>query len=384
MGKRRRRGVRHLADAQGILVVRLDEIGDVVLTSPFLRELRRNVPAAWITLIVKPELRNLVELCPYINEVRTYDWRSSGRYWIGWRHWRAVQLARRHLWSHRFDFALLPRYDADYYHGTFLGYLSGAIRRVGYTENSSREKAEWNRRYDILLSQVLQPGDVKHEVEICLDVLRHLGSIVQDDRLEVWTSPQDEKRARQILQQTDFRDDSPIVAFGLGAGAPYRQWPVENFIECGRWLAQEHSARILLVGGRCEQPLAGKLKAELKSQVIDACGQTSLRETAALLGLATLYVGNDTGVMHLAAAQGVPVVEISCYPATAPVSHANSPVRFGPWKVPAVILQPAAPRQPCQGACQSQGAHCILDVSVLQVQEAMSRLLSSRVSHVAV
>ena len=99
-----------------VLVVRTDEIDDVVMSTPFLRELRRLLPAAWITLLVKPAVYNLVERCPYVHEVLTFDW-SGSRYLEPFqRRWRALVLAHRHLWPGQFDMAILPRWDADYYY----------------------------------------------------------------------------------------------------------------------------------------------------------------------------------------------------------------------------------------------------------------------------
>src|SRR5271157_5620018 len=118
-GRRAHKGI-SLKSARAILVVRLGEIGDTVLTTPFLRELRRNAPGGWITLVVKPEAFNLVELCPYVNEVVTFDWPVSGQAGTLKGHARALALAATRLWKRRFDLALLPRWDVDYYHATYL------------------------------------------------------------------------------------------------------------------------------------------------------------------------------------------------------------------------------------------------------------------------
>src|SRR6516165_1230519 len=100
LGKRKNaKGLPHV-NCRRILVVRLDEIGDVVLCSAFLRELRRNFPCATITLIVKPATRNLVELCPYVDEVLTFDWRAIN---LRTRHLRALWMAVKRCWPHSFD-----------------------------------------------------------------------------------------------------------------------------------------------------------------------------------------------------------------------------------------------------------------------------------------
>ena len=183
-----------------ILVIRLDEIGDVVLISPFLRELRRNLPYAWITLIVNPAVYNLVELCPYVNEVLTYDWNTQGRFWQVKRHWRALELAKKHMWKRRFDLAIIPRFDVDYYHATFLTYFSGASSRIGYSENINEHKKIFNAGYDRLLTHAMTDNALKHEVEHNLDVISYLGGITKEKRLEIWTNSEDEKLSEGVLK----------------------------------------------------------------------------------------------------------------------------------------------------------------------------------------
>src|SRR5262249_8590984 len=111
-----------LAHARKVLVLRPDEIGDVVLTTAFLRELRRGAPQAQIDLIVKRACRELVEHCPYVNTVHAFDFSLDNRRrlrlcWSAW----CLRLSRRI--STDFDLVLLPRRGPDYYDSVFLGHL---------------------------------------------------------------------------------------------------------------------------------------------------------------------------------------------------------------------------------------------------------------------
>jgi lipopolysaccharide heptosyltransferase II len=160
-------------DAVSILVVRLDTIGDLVLISPFLRELRRLNPNAWITLVVDPRFLNVVELCPFVSEVLTFEPRRSfGKLEL---HIRALRLAGSYLLQRRFDLALLTRWGADYYHSAFVAYFSGALCRVGFSENVTPEKQRYDRGLDILFTRTLDDRTCKHEVERNLHLLRQLG-----------------------------------------------------------------------------------------------------------------------------------------------------------------------------------------------------------------
>jgi heptosyltransferase-2 len=373
----RRRADREISlkSARAVLVVCLAGIGDVVLATPFLRELRRSAPGGWITLVVKPEAFNLVELCPYVNEIVTFDCRVSARASILKLHSRALYLAATRLWRRRFDLALLPRWDVDYYHSTYLTYFSGAARRVGYSEHVFQRKRELNAGLDCLLTDVIDHRGAKHEVERNLDVLRFLGANVPDDRLEIWLDKEDRSFARKVCESQGVGPHDLVMAFAPGAGALKRRWPIQRFAELGRLLLCEYDARLAVVGGPEDRHLGAQLQSGLGPGVLNLAGRATLRETAAVLERCQLAVTADSGPMHLAAAAGSAVVEISCHPSAGDIEHYNSPVRLHPWGVPYAVLQPEHAADGCRDSCESSEPHCILEIQPDQVLEAVRRLV---------
>ena len=386
LGRRRTGREVELSKVKRVLVVRLDEIGDVVMTTPLIRELRRNLPDAQITLVVKPQVRNLVELCPYVDEILIYDWNINGH--IPWhnlqlrRHGRALRLAWKYLWKQRFDLVIVPRWDADPYHASFVAYFSGAPWRVGYSSNVTEHKRRLNRGYDRLFSHVLDDNKARHEVEHNLDVLPFLSGNVQEDRMELWVGQEDESFAQEVLRLHGVNRHDLLVAFGPGAGARKRLWSLPSFVKLEAWLKKEYGAHIVLVGGPGEEQLGQELHRQLGDRVINVVGRTTLRQTVALLKRCHLYVGNDAGPMHLAAAIGTPVVEISCHPLGGSPLHENSPSRFGPRGVPYSVIQPENPLHPCFDACIADQAHCILGIGVEKVKEAVEEQLSKHAHRV--
>lgn len=376
IGMRRNVDINDLSQFKRVLIVRLDEIGDVVMTTPFLRELRRNLPDAWITLVIKPAVYNLVELSPYVSEVLTYDWRVNERFANLRRHWRALRLAERFLWRRRFDLSILPRFDTDYYNATFVTYFSGASRRVGYSENVNINKKHFNKDYDRLFTHLIKDYSLKHEAARNLDVLRYLGGQVQEERLEVWLSHEDKEFADVFLQTHDFKAGNILVAFAPGAGVSKRMWPLHNFVKLGKWLNRKYNCRIIVIGGQGDYSLGQELLHQLCDSAINAVGQVSLRQTCALLKHCHLYIGNDAGPMHLAAAVSIPVIEISCHPINGSPFHFNSPQRFGPWGGGHHVLQPKNPIHPCSDACTATQAHCILGITVDKVKDTVTKFLS--------
>lgn len=378
IGRRRRGGNINLLQVKRVLVVRLDEIGDVVMTTPVLRELRRLLPDAWITLVVKPTIYNLVELCPYVNEVLTYEWKVRGRFGILRRHGRALRLAWQHLWKRRFDLAILPRWDFDGYHGTSVLYFSSAPWRMGYSENVNGWKKQLNGGFDRLLTHVLYDSSLKHEVEHNLDVIRFIGGEVHDSQLELWLSPEDDMFVEELLRDRGVIPSDLLIGLVPGAGAPKREWPISSFAELGLWLQKRYNAKLLVVGGPGEETLGEELQQRLGYSTINTIGQTTLRQSAALLERCKLYIGNDAGPMHMAAAVGVPVIELSCHPENGRPFSPNSPLRFGPWGAEHTVLQPKTTFCPCSEECNADRPHCILGITVKQTKEAVVRQLQKQ------
>jgi len=361
----------NLSEAKRILVVRLDEIGDVVLTTPFLRELRKNVPSAWITLVVKPQVYNLVETCPYVDEVLTYDSKVSKLK----RYLQVLKLKVFHFWIKKFDIAILPRWDVDYYYGSFLIYSSKAKRRIGYSESVNERKKGRNKNYDKLFSEVINDPSLKHEVERNLECIRFLNGKVEDDNLELWFTEEDELKTDDLLSKERKAQSKRIVALGIGARRFRKRWPIERFIELSDWIVKEYDAQVLLLGGGEDKDLGEKMKKALGDKVIDLIGKTTLRQSASLLKHCDIYIGNDTGLKHIAAATGIPVVEISCCAKAGYSRSQYSPYRFGPWKVKHKAIGPKDAFSPCDDECRSQKEHCILGVDVERVKKAAEELI---------
>lgn len=369
-----------LDQVERAVVVRPDEIGDFVLTSAFLREFRRMLPAAHITLVVKPEVLPLAELCPHINEIQVYvpraRWRPARPLVLPL---RALRFALGTLRPARPELVVLPRWDGDQCYATFLARWSGAAWRVGYSERASAYKQTINRGFDQLLTHALDARALRHDVERGLDIVSALGGRVASNVLELWLDRADYAVAdRALAPRAVQREDRPLIAFGVGAGHAKRRWPAERFAEVARRLQHDHNAAIVVVGGARDQSAQRVVLATLGPDAVGLAGTLTLRQTAAVLARSALYIGNDSGPMHLAAASGVPAVEISCHPLDGDPLHENAPERFAPWGVPYAALRPEHAAAPCTDACAAPVAHCILQVSVDPVVEAARTLIRAR------
>lgn len=356
-----------------ILVVSRDEIGDVAILTAFLRELKSNTPEAQITLLVKPPASQLLEYCPYISQVHTLVANHPKTFgqWFA-----QIKKLLPQLWNSKFDLAILPRWDVDIDHGTLLLYLSGATWRIGYTENTTKQKQKLNTGYDRFLTHVIHDFSIQHEAQRALNLIHFMKGQVSNEHLEVWLSQEDENFVESVLKAHRVDASSLLVAINPGARELKRVWPLENYIEVARWLQQNYQVYIIIVGGAAEEQLGEKFQSVVEDEsVINLAGKTTLRQLCAVLKYCHLYIGNDTGPMHLAAAVNTSVVEISCHARNSPTFHANSPVRFAPWKVEYTVLQPATTLSPCTTGCDASIAHCITQISANEAKIAIANHL---------
>lgn len=378
-GMRRGAG-RTLPEMRRILVVRLDQIGDVVLTLPLLRELKRNAPLSRITLVVKPELRDLALSCPDIDEVLTFDWHLARRSQDYKRRLRAVKFCIVHLWPRRFDLAIVPRWDADWYCQTFIAYFSGAPQRIGYSEAVDPVKRIHNHSYDRLLTQCLPQKSVAHEAERNLDILRALGGTAAGTSLAACSAAADDDWAQAWLDENAVDENAvsarPLIALGPFAGnSVLKQWPVSRFAALGRRLVAGGGA-VVVVGGGGDREQAERICAEIGPGAVSLAGAASLPQTAALLRRCSLFVGDDSGPMHLAAAAGIPVIGLfgpSC------------PHRFSPWTPKKQVLWHPLPCSPCSvvkagenhadccTVCIFPEPLCIQSITVEEVEAAVRK-----------
>ena len=365
---------------KSILLTRVDGLGDLVLFSSFVREVRELWPHAHITLVVDQRFASLVEHCPYVDEVIGFSERGSkyARLFTGPR--RAYKLAKQRLWQRRFDLAISPRWDYDTRHAAVLSFLSLPRYHFGFSEMVSRRKRALNYGLDALFTHVVpsKPG-VCHEIERNAEMLAALGgNRARIHNLELWLSDSDRFYARQSLAKNGVMARQPLICLGIGATQAKRRWPIERFSALAQWLVETYGARILVVGDTVDACNAEYMRPILGPAMINQAGVCTVRQSAALLSFCHAFIGNDSGPMHLAAASDVPVIELSCHPQTAPQGNINSPHRYAPSSEWARVMQPAPLSEECQTGCNDAEAHCILNLQLCDVKEVASELMNER------
>jgi lipopolysaccharide heptosyltransferase II len=281
------------ATIRRVLIRANNWIGDVVMISPAVRALRAHFGGARIAILAKRWVLETLRGDPFYDDLIEYD--SAGKH-RGFRgRLRLVSALRRE----RFDLAVLFQKAFD---AAALAFLAGARYRVGYATD----------RRSLLLTHALDPppGDT-HQVDVFLGIARALGCRIGDPFPSFHLRDEDRRQAKALLADSGLAGHAPLLALHPGASKEPRAWHPERFVELGRRFAGRHGARIVLLGSEGERALLGRIAAGLPPRIafVPEPG-LPIKVTGALLEVCHLFVGNDSGPMHVAAALGVPTVGI--------------------------------------------------------------------------
>jgi ADP-heptose:LPS heptosyltransferase len=350
-----------------IVIVKLDGIGDFVLVTPFLRELRRAYPCAWITLVTTPQVESLARTCPHVNELVVAPHTIPGlggiiRHWTDW-----LGIAWRRLRPLSPTLAILPRWDSDIYDAFALLAFTGADRRVSYSSEVSPDKKSRNRQAELLLTDAVRETSHLHEVERNLDLLRFLGLSVKSTSLELRPAADGAALTRTLLGP---RAEDTIVALCPFSAEFVKDWPFENFLALVANFSAQPNVTFVLLASAYYAALDTDLRVRALPNLVIVAGRLSLDETAAFLAQCDLVVSVDTGLAHIAAAQRRRLVLISGQSPGHDASSRYSPERFGLWEADCMIVAPPA---------DTPGPRPIIAVEVAAVTAALSaRLLLRR------
>jgi heptosyltransferase-2 len=314
------------AGKKKILVLRYRFIGDTILTVPFLRNLRRAEPQAYIAWVVAPGSAEVVRGIPYVDELIYWDpvtihADSRGTH----RTWKEKWGFIRELRARRFDKVYVLKRSLS---SAIIALLSGASQRIGFATEG---------RGPLLSKRVPYCHD-RHEVENFLAVLRADGVEVADDFLECWTTPDEDDAAFRLLDAAGMSEVRQLAAIHPFAANPLRGWPLEDFAALAARL-REQGVATLVLGAPGDRDLFDPARPLFGDDSIDLVGKCPLRVTMALLKRCSLFIGNDSGLMHLAAAAGIPLVALF---------GPQSPVKFGPWSKRACVVYKKFACSPCR------------------------------------
>lgn len=318
-----------LANVKKILVITLSNIGDVILTTPVIDLLKKEIPGGHLTIMVGPKAGELFDGAPGV-EVMVYD------KFIPLRDKLKLALALR---KKGYDLVVDLR-------NTLFPYLLGAKHRTGFLTRA--------------------PKDVLHMKDRHLYKLKSLGMAVDKASFYIWIGPKDEAYVNNLLSKFEISTTDRLVAVCPGARNDIKRWSKEGFRELSDRL-MEQGNKVLMIGDEEDRELIRQIGLAMREAPIMVGGKTNLRQLACLLKRCRLLITNDSAPMHIGAALGV---------RTLAIFGPTDPKKYGPvGEKHSIVRNENLACSPCEVARCSQDHECMKGISTEEVYRVAQRML---------
>ncbi|MBI5181846.1 MAG: lipopolysaccharide heptosyltransferase II [Nitrospirae bacterium] len=339
-------------DIKKILIRGTNWIGDAVLTMPAVNAVRKRFIDAEISILVKPWVAGLFVNSPDIDRIIIY---GDENY---------ISLCGKRklasdLKKYKFDMAILFQ---NAFEAAFLAFLAKIPIRYGYNTDGR----------GMFLTHKIPLSDEtlkKHQVWYYLDLLRPIGINIERPELNLKIGNKDKSSALNILKINRIKKDDLIIGINPGASyGPAKRWLPDKYAKLAEMLIERHNARIILFGSKDDKEVAAEIVSISTAKPLNLAGITSLTETAALIEQCRLFITNDSGLMHIAAALNVPVIAIF---------GSTSPEKTGPYGKGHHIIYKNAECSPCLKRKCPTDFRCMGLISVDEVYSRAEKMINS-------
>ncbi len=330
-----------------ILIIKLRYIGDVLLATPTVRAIKAAWPDVRVTTMVNRGTEDVLSGNPDLDEIMVLDKGSLGaqsRLIAGLRH-------------RQFD-TVIDLTDGD--RSAFLSWISGAPVRIGFNDEQ-----RWRGHYYTKIVPSV-PG-TRHRVDRDLEALKPIGIQAGSKDPQLWLTPEEEKSADELLDQLGVQRSQSMMILQPGARYWFKAWPQERFAELADRLTAHYSCQVLIGGSHQDIDLAEQIRQIAKSKPIVMAGRTTIKQFAAIAKKSALFVGSDSGAMHMASAVGTPVVALF---------GPSNPREWGPRGGPVEVIYKEIDCRSCfHPTCIKGEENCMRLIAVEEVYAAAHRLL---------
>jgi len=343
-------------NVKSILVIKLRYLGDVVVSTPVFEALRHHYPKASIAALVSEGTEAMLTDNPNVDRIFVLKRDNNP----------IIDLTKQlgliaKLRKVRFDLALeLTNNDR----GATYSFLSGAKRRLGY--RSKRVKC-LDRH--LLFTDLVRAHKGTHIVDRHLQMIEHLGHTPLSKAPSLYVTKEDEASCEVLLSNNDLSREDNFVVLHPILKAKYRAWRIEEYAKLCDYIYDTFGIPTIMVSGPSsdEVSFVDTIAQLSTSSPINLGGRLSLKQLVALISRATLFIGIDSGPMHIAAAVKTPLVAIF---------GPQNPQRWGPWGDGHIVVQKSWDCVPCRKkGCDNKGimSLCLEKLSVEEVIPAIDR-----------
>jgi heptosyltransferase-2 len=341
-------------DIKNILIRSTNWVGDAIMTTPAIQAIRQNFPDAKISILAKPWVKDVFAANPCIDHIIFYDSMHRHKGLRG-----QVRMAKE-LAEQGLDLAILLQ---NAFEAAWLAYLARIPRRAGYNTDA---------RSLLLTHSVPLKKETKkiHQVYYYLRMLEGLGLETEGEPKLFLSPPPDAATwAQKALFEAGVREGDDLIGINPGAAyGPAKRWLPERFVELARMLTRQADAKVVVFGTNADRKVGEGALATAPERVINMAGKTTLGQAMALMARCRVFITNDSGLMHVAAALHVPLVAIF---------GSTNPVTTGPFSDRVVIVRKDIDCSPCLKAVCTVDFRCMKAITTEEVYEAALSLLTN-------
>ena len=349
--------------ARHILAVRLDAMGDLLMTSPAIRALKRARRGRRLTLLTSSAGAAMARLIPEIDDVIVYQapWmKASSRSGNA----DGDRAMIEELRAAKFDGAVIfTVHSQNPLPAATLCYLADIPLRLAHCRENP---------YHLLTDWIPEPEPhalLRHEVRRQLDLVAHIGASTDDQRLSLRLPTAAHTQAHAFLAGARIELQTPWAVIHPGASAPSRRYPAEGYAQVARTLVRRYGWQVIFTGSTGEFELIEHIRLLMGVPSHSAAGRLELPALCALIDAAPVLIANNTGPAHIAAAVGTPVVDL----------YALTNLQHMPWMVESRVLYHDVPCKHCYKSICPQGHHdCLRRVTPAAIVEAAMELVTVR------
>lgn len=337
-----------------ILIIDLDNIGDVVMASFLPRALKSLYPDSYISILVKEYCQDIFKHNPYADELVIFNPPWLGDLLNKRFTWGQTKVLIKKLKIFKYDLAVVVNSD---WRKASLAKMAGIPSRIGAGKKKSS--------LFLTMSVPYHQDPTKHVVQENLDLLKALGYNKNEISLEVFLDKDTLNWAEGILKKNNLGQGETLVGIHPGAGHPARIWPAENYIKLVDALEKDPKVKVMVVGYHSDLVIK-EIKDKLNKYKVIFLLNNSVLQMAALFKQCACVIAQDSGPMHLATAVGTKTIAIF---------GPSNPKKFGPYGSGHIVIKKEMPCSPCGSDPDCKKLDCLKNISVNDVLERVKGVL---------
>lgn len=324
----------NISEKSKILIIRLSSMGDIILTTAFVRQLRKKFPHARIDYLVAKQFAEILKYNPHLDNVFEYDKNADNE-----------EIGR-----------LKTSISADIGRYDYIIDLQKNIRSIRFRRNLGEKvlSIKKHRLHKLSLVYFKKPLIHKHVAENYFDTAEPLGIIDDNDGLEIWL------KGEKKYEKNYHNDiDKLKISIAPGAHFPTKRWPAARFCDLIKKIKIKYNAHLRLIGGREDEKIAHEIENSLNFEVDNYVGKLSILGSTEAISQSDIVITNDSGALHIASARRKPVLAF--------FGSTVTQLGFSPWRVPHEIAEVDINCRPCshigRKSCPKGHFKCMNEIS---------------------